>query len=86
MNDLSNSDSKAKRIKYRDSMEVNKMEIENDLTSEKKKSNFSSSGSNGSIARGNSANSKGDIKKLVIKNFKSNYILHARHARFYKTH
>jgi hypothetical protein len=56
--------------------------MEMNIENEKKKSNFStttssssssSSGStNGSILRGgNSANVKGDIKKLVIKNFKS---------------
>lgn len=36
-----------------------------------KKSNFSSiNPSNGAIVRGGSGNAKGDIKKLVIKNFK----------------
>ena len=49
----------------------NKMDID---VGDKRKSNFSSlghlSGSNG-IGRGNSSSTKGDIKKLVIKNFKS---------------
>jgi hypothetical protein len=43
-------------------------------TPEKRKSNFSSIGSssssNGAVVRGGVGNSKGDIKKLVIKNFK----------------
>lgn len=49
--------------------EMEKMQVDSD-----KKSNFSSiSPSNGAIVRGGSGNSnaKGDIKKLVIKNFKS---------------
>ncbi|KAG5677740.1 hypothetical protein PVAND_007471 [Polypedilum vanderplanki] len=49
------------------------MEID---TPDRKKSNFSSlatssNSPNGSISRGGSSNSKGDIKKLVIKNFKA---------------
>ncbi|CAH1716368.1 unnamed protein product [Chironomus riparius] len=79
MNERDNFILKAKRIKLIEetklkessSMEVNKMDID-----DRRKSNFSSLGplstSNGSISRGNSSNNaKGDIRKLVIKNFKS---------------
>ncbi|KAL7052093.1 hypothetical protein ACKWTF_004764 [Chironomus riparius] len=79
MNERDNFIFKAKRIKLIEetklkessSMEVNKMDID-----DRRKSNFSSLGplstSNGSISRGNSSNNaKGDIRKLVIKNFKS---------------
>lgn len=77
MNERENLRLKGKRIK----IENTKIEMEIDVP-EKKKSNFSSLGSssssgstNGSIVRGNGSagNSKGDIKKLVIKNFKSKY-------------
>ena len=79
MNERDNFILKAKRIKLieetklkeSNSMEQNKMDID-----DRRKSNFSSLGplstSNGSISRGNSSNNaKGDIRKLVIKNFKS---------------
>ncbi|XP_070502006.1 cullin-4A isoform X1 [Chironomus tepperi] len=78
MNERDNFILKAKRIKLieetklkeSNSMDVNKMDID-----DRRKSNFSSLGplsaSNGSISRGNSSNAKGDIRKLVIKNFKS---------------
>lgn len=61
-----------------------KMDIE--ASDDKKKSNFSSHGNlstsnNGVIGRGNSSsNTKGDIKKLIIKNFKSTSIY------FFTTH
>jgi hypothetical protein len=55
-------------------MEVNNIKMDIDVP-DRRKSNFSSLGplsaSNGPISRGNSSNSKGDIRKLVIKNFKS---------------
>lgn len=71
MNEYEN---RAKRIK----LEISKaktiaeeMETDNET---KKKSNFSSiSPSNGAIVRGGTGNAKGDIKKLVIKNFKSKF-------------
>ena len=60
------------KLKESNIMDVNKMDID---VSDRRKSNFSSLGplsaSNGSISRGNSSNTKGDIRKLVIKNFKS---------------
>lgn len=49
----------------------NQVEMEKMIVDSEKKSNFSSiNPSNGAIVR---ANAKGDVKKLVIKNFKSEY-------------
>lgn len=52
--------------------EAEKMEIDSSVA---KKSNFSSIPANGSIVRGNHNNAKGDVKKLVIKNFKCKFLL-----------
>lgn len=48
--------------------DAEKMETESSLA---KKSNFSAISPSGPIVRGQNANAKGDVKKLVIKNFKS---------------
>lgn len=57
-------------------MDVNNIKMDIDVP-DRRKSNFSSLGplsaTNGPISRGNSSNTKGDIRKLVIKNFKSKY-------------
>lgn len=55
-------------------MDVNNIKMDIDVP-DRRKSNFSSLGplsaTNGPISRGNSSNTKGDIRKLVIKNFKT---------------
>lgn len=73
MNEYEN---RAKRIKLQNQaaktiVEMSKMDVDSE-----KKSNFSSiSPSNGAILRGASgnANAKGDVKKLVIKNFRGEF-------------
>lgn len=75
MNEYEN---RAKRIKLeiqsKAKIIADQMEEKMQVDSEKK-SNFSSiSPSNGAIVRGSgNSNAKGDIKKLVIKNFKSKF-------------
>lgn len=51
--------------------ESEKMEVD---ASAAKKSNFSSISTSGPIVRGHNSNAKGDVKKLVIKNFKSEFL------------
>lgn len=51
--------------------DAEKMEI--DGSSAAKKANFSSISASGPIVRGGNANAKGDVKKLVIKNFKGEF-------------
>lgn len=72
MNEYEN---RAKRLKllYK-SIAEQKIEMEKMVVDTEKKSNFSSiSPSNGAIVRGGNANAKGDVRKLVIKNFKSKF-------------
>lgn len=82
MNEYEN---RAKRIKLdikakkADQSEMEKMQVDGE-----KKSNFSSiSPSNGAVVRGGSGNSnaKGDIKKIVIKNFKSKLLPDGHESR-----
>lgn len=68
MNEYEN---RAKRLKviYSQSKKTKEMSEKMEID---KKSNFSSiNPTNGAIVRGGNSNAKGDIKKLVIKNFKS---------------
>lgn len=70
MNEYEN---RAKRLKVIFESKTKAEEMEK-MDVDSKKSNFSSiNPTNGAIVRGGSgnANAKGDIKKLVIKNFKS---------------
>lgn len=56
------------------------MEVDED----QRKSNFSSiSPSNGAVLRGSGSSAKGDVKKLVIKNFKSKFFIFFGDLRFY---
>lgn len=94
MNERDNFILKAKRIKLIEETklkESNTMDVNNKMdidVPEKRKSNFSSlgplSGTNGSIsARSNSSSSKGDIKKLVIKNFKSKCYMLVNYSSYF---
>lgn len=72
MNEYEN---RAKRIKLEiKAFTEKKMDLEKMQVDAEKKSNFSSINPlNGALVRGKNTNAKGDIKKLVIKNFKSEF-------------
>lgn len=72
MNEYEN---RSKRLKLlcKEEIAQQKIEMEKMVVDPEKKSNFSSiNPSNGAIVRGG-ANAKGDVRKLVIKNFKSKF-------------
>lgn len=79
MNERDNFILKTKRIKLIEGTKLkdsNIMEVNNKMDiDDRRKSNFSSTSNGGSITRGNSSNAKGDIRKLVIKNFKSKFYM-----------
>lgn len=79
MNEYEN---RAKRLKliYEKAKTIEKVEMEKMVVDSEKKSNFSSiNPATGAVVRGN-ANAKGDVRKLVIKNLRSEF-----RFRFYGT-
>lgn len=78
MNEYEN---RAKRLKliYEKAKTIEKVEMEKMVVDSDKKSNFSSlsvnSATGAAVVRGNS-NAKGDVRKLVIKNFRSEFRFH----------
>lgn len=66
---MSEYENRAKRLKL--IIEAKSIADRRVMVDSEKKSNFSSiNPSSGAIVRGGSANAKGDVKKLVIKNFR----------------
>lgn len=70
---MSEYENRAKKLKL--IIEANKIADQSEMMDSEKKSNFSSINPSGAVVRGGSgsSNAKGEVKKIVIKNFRCKY-------------